>query len=515
MLTTTAALLTTTRLVFIALILLLTLALPLSDPDYFWHLKAGEYIVSHRALPDGDVFSFTRFGHPWVLHEWLFEVVLFAAFAMLGALGVKLLAALFASAALGVTFMLVRRIAPSPAAAFILLICTSIPFAGAVAPRPQLVTYLFFALFLSILLNYKYHRTRRALFVLPLLMVVWVNAHGGYVIGIALIGLFTVTEWLNYRLGTARDPAQRQHLVRLTQVAAATALASLLNPGFIEHWLYPFQVLGMEANQWIEEWQSPNFRDLGSRGYLLLCILLMLSYTYADRKPDMSELLIPGFFLVNGFIAVRHIPIAALTVVPFIALALSRGCTAACAAKWNASPLARKCARAVSGGKQLGQGEVVLNWILLIVIVIVLSLYQPLFRAHEMRQAEMLPSAAANYVIANRIQGNMFNAYDAGGYLIYRLAPDRKVVIDGRVDVYGDKFFADYRDMYMGKASWREKFDKLAIDFVIIENDAPLRQLLLADGSFNAVYRDKRHSVLLRSIPRQPTLLSKSGNQGE
>jgi hypothetical protein len=512
MLTTAATLLTKTRLTLIAFILVLTASLPLSDPDYFWHLKAGEYIVANRALPAGDVFSFTRFGNPWVLHEWLFEVVLFAAFAMLGPLGVKLLTALFAAAALGVTFTLARRIGQSPAVALILVICAGIAFVGAFAPRPQLVTYLCFTLFLSILLRYKYFATGRSLFVLPLLMVVWVNAHGGFVIGIALTCLFTAAEWLNYWFGPAHDRAQKQRLVRLTLVAAATALASLVNPEFIGHWLYPFQVLGMEANQWIQEWKSPDFHDFGPKIYLLLCGLLVLSYIYATPKADITELLIPGFFLFNGFISVRHIPLAVLTVLPFIALALSRGCTAACAARWQGSRLGRGYASSVASGKQLGQAEGILNWIVLIALVILLTLAQPLLRANEMRRTERLPVRAADYVIANRIQGNMFNAYNHGGYLIYRLAPERKVVIDGRVDVYGDKFFLDYRSMYLGKANWREKFDKLAIDFAIIDNDAAIRQLLLADRSFKEVYRDKQHSVLLRTIPRQPALLSKSGN---
>ena len=513
MLIKAAALLTKTRLVFAALFVVLSLVLPLTDPDYFWHLKAGEYIVTHRALPAGDIFSFTHAGQPWVLHEWLFEVVLFAAFATWGAFGVKLLAALFIVVTLGVTFALTRRMGQSPFVAFVLVMCGGFVFASGWAPRPQLVTYLLFALFLSILLHYKYDGARRALFVLPLLMVVWVNAHGGYVIGIALTFLFTGAEWLNYWSGAGRVPAQKGRLGELTLVAAATLLASLVNPEFVGHWLYPFQVLGMEANGAIQEWQSPNFHDISPRIYLLLCGLFFLSYIYATPRADITELLIPGFFLFNGFVSVRHIPLAVLTVLPFIALALARGSTAACAARWHGSRLGRRQASAAGSGKQLGQAaEGILNWIMLLAIVIGLSLYEPLLRAKAAKQAERLPAAAADYVIANAIQGNMFNVYGDGGYLIYRLGPERKIFIDGRVDVYGDKFFKDYNDMYFGTAGWKEKFDRLAIDFAILDNDAPIRQLLLADGSFKEAFRDKRYSVLLRTVPRQPALLSRSGN---
>jgi hypothetical protein len=340
-----------------------------------------------------------------------------------------------------------------------------------------------------------------------------VNAHGGYVVGIALVCLFTAAEWINYWMAAVRDPAQKQRLVRLTQVACATTLASLLNPGFIEHWLYPFQVLGMAANERIQEWQSPNFHKLGPQIYLLLLVLLMFSYSYAAPRADVTELLIPGFFLFNGFISGRHISLAVLTAVPFIALALSRGGTAACTAWWQRSRLARMYASSLGSGKQLGHGEGLLNWIVLLVLAVGLVLYAPLFRAREMKKVnDTLPVGAVEYVLAHRIQGKMFHNYNDGGYLIYRLGPDRKVCIDGRVDVYGDKFFADYLDIYEGKAAWKEKFDKLAVDFAIVDKDAPIRQLLLAGSSFKEVYRDQRHSVLLRNGAQQPALPGKSGS---
>lgn len=510
MLPQTAVLLTKTRLSFVALFVVVVLALPLTDPDYFWHLKAGEYILTHRALPAGDIFSLTHAGQPWVLHEWLFETVLFAAFASWGAPGVTLLTALFVMATLGVTFALTRRLGQSHAAAFALVVCGGVAFAGAWAPRPQLVTYLLFSVYLSILAHYKYFGAGRALFALPLLMVAWVNAHGGYVIGIALVFLFTGAEWLGYWFGAARAPAQKQRLVQLSLVAGATLLASLANPEFICHWLYPIQVLGMEANRSIQEWQSPDFHGFGPRIYLLLCSLFVLSYMDAKPKADLTELLVPGFFLLMGFVSRRHIPLAVLTVMPFIALALGRGSMAAWAAKWQGSPLGRSYARSRANGKQLSPvAEGVLNWMLLLVIVLVLLACRPWFSANAAKRAERLPAAAADYVIAHRIVGKMFNGYDDGGYLIYRLGPERKIFIDGRVDVYGDAFFKDYNAIYAGTAGWKQKFDRYGIDFAILDNDAPIRQLLLAEGSFKEAYRDDHHSVLLRSAARQAALPGK------
>ena len=91
------------KLAFISMFMALLATLRLTDFDYFWHLKAGEYIVTQGALPHGDIFSFTQLGKPWVLHEWLFEVMLYGMFTWLGSLGVKLLTATLAMTALGIT----------------------------------------------------------------------------------------------------------------------------------------------------------------------------------------------------------------------------------------------------------------------------------------------------------------------------------------------------------------------------------------------------------------------------
>ncbi|WP_211451614.1 hypothetical protein [Collimonas antrihumi] len=513
MLMTITALLNKTRLAFIAVFLLLFFIQPLIDPDYFWHLKTGEYIVSRHALPAGDIFSFTRFGQPWVLHEWLFEVVLYGMFAWLGPLGVKLLTVTFAMSALGLVFVLTRRIGQSTSAASVLMLVALVPFVVGISPRPQLVTYTCFAIFLFVLLSHKYYNAGRSLLLLPFLMIIWVNAHGGYVIGIALISLFTACEWISYWIGPVRAHQQKQRLVWLTQVTCATTLASLINPGFLAHWLYPFQVLGMAANERIQEWQSPNFHDFGPKAYLALVLLFILSYTFASRKPDVTEILIPSFFLVIGFLAARHIPVAVLAVTPFIALALSRGTIAAISRGWLRSSLATWCVKWLSS-KELGQGEFVLNWIVLAILITSLVAYAPTFHSKDKEKAnEVLPVNAASFVAANGITGNMFNNYGEGGYLIYRLSPALKVFIDGRADMYGDKFFTDFLDIYEGKANWKEKFDRLSIDFAIVGKDAPIRQLLLADGSFKEVFLDEHHSVLLRDIQKYHALLSRSANQ--
>jgi hypothetical protein len=500
------------RLVFISIFLWLLTVLQLIDPDYFWHLKTGEYIVTHGALPVGDVFSHTHFGQPWVLHEWLFEVVLYCIFAGLGPLGVKLLTSTLTVFSLGVIYALLRRLAVAPAVALTVIITAYIPLQIGVAPRPQLVTYLFFACFLYVLLNYKYCQTTRYLFALPALMIVWVNAHGGYVAGIGLTGLFTVCEWTSYWISSGHDAEKKRRLVRLTLAAIATVLASLINPYFLQHWLYPFQVMGMDVTRDIMEWQSPNFHDSLGKVYLVLVLAFFVSYIYAARKPDVTELLLPCFLIVAGFTSMRHIPLASLAMATFTGIALSRETTAGLAVLWHRTGIARFYKRWIGGGKQLEQGQYLLNWIMLLTIASGMLIYYPISQAKgEEAINELLPVKAVNFVLENGIAGNLLNDYGYGGYLIYRLSPERKVFIDGRADMYGDKFSKDFIDIYSGNPGWREKFESFSIDYVICDKDAAIRRLLLAENSFTEVFNDKRHSVLLRNAPNQQALFSKLG----
>jgi hypothetical protein len=491
-------------LVGLTVFILLLTGLPLTDPDYFWHLKTGEYIVAHGALPSGDVFSFTRAGQPWVLHEWLFEVILHALYSGAGPFGVRALVATLAVGAMALTFATARRLAGA-GAVWIPLALGALAFAGGISPRPQVLTYACFALYLAVLLRFKYEHATRALLVLPVVMVVWVNAHAAYAVGIALGWLFTACEWLAWAFQPVRDPDHKRRLVRLTQAACLVVLASLANPGTFERWLYPFQVVGMAANEIIQEWQSPDFHQLGPKIYLGLVLLFLVSCIYAVRKPDLTELAVPLFFAVHGYIAERHVPLAVLALTPFTALALGRGPLAAAQAFVRGLKPVRWYMARRSAGQELGKGEFVLNWLVACAIVAIVPLYVLGHQPDVGRAGSpLLAKGAADFVEAHGLHGNLFNQYGDGGYLIYRLAPRARVAIDGRADMYGDRFIKQYMEVYQGAADWQAGFARYPVDLALLPLDAPIRQLLLAGGGFREVYRDRHYSVLQRDVKPGP-----------
>lgn len=501
------------RVGFAAIFLSLLTLLRLTDPDYFWHLRTGQVLLEQGALPIGDIFSYTNAGRPWVLHEWLFELVLAGMYSMFGTFGVKFMTALLATATLIISYVTANRILGKPYAAFFLALVFFILIAPGISPRPQLVTFLLFALYLRVLTGFKYAGETRSLLALPLLMAAWVNFHGGYAAGLALLFLFTACEWLKFLAADSRDAAQRRRLQWLGLTAAATLLSSLVNPYFLGHWLYPFQVMGMESSQsYISEWRSPNFHSLRDQSYLVLVFTFFIATIYRQRKADVTELTVPLLFALMGFVAIRHVPLAIIALIPFTAAALVRQpLTQMIPARWLQGCSAWDVRRARQD-RELGDKEYPLNWLLLGLLLAALQLYYPIYHAKDTEKANVLvPVKATEFLAQAGIHGRIFNTYHYGGYLIYRLYPAQQVFIDGRADMYGDEFMKEYMEISAGGANWEKQFDRYRIDYVLVQRDSPLRQLLLARGDFKLVYDDEVNSVLLKDNPEHARIIARHG----
>ncbi len=501
------------RLGFIAVFLSLLTLLQLSDPDYFWHLRTGQYLFEQRTLPVGDIFSYTQAGQPWILHEWLFEILLYCIHAMLGPFGVKLITSLLATATLVTVYTTANRILDRPYAAFFLTLLFFIPAYMGVSPRPQIATLLLFALFLRVLTEFKYSHTTRTLWLMPPLMMVWTNAHGGYVTGLALLLLFTACEWLIYLIRPHRDAAQNHRLVTLLLVTVTTILASLVNPYFIEHWLYPFKVLGMEAaKSYVSEWHSPDFHSFPFQVYLVLVFVTMTAAMYRRMRPDITELAVMLFFVTAGFVSSRHIPLAVIALIPFAAVTTAQLPFTQLLSSEGIGRLSEHYRRFARSGSDLGRTEFILNWLLLALIALGLLLYYPVFHAADIEKVnKIVPVKATEFIIQAGINGRMLNTYHYGGYLIQWLYPNQKVFIDGRADMYGDKFLQEYITISSGGAEWEEKFEKYKIDYVVSAHDAPLVQLLTMRGDFKLVYKDEVNSVLLKDDPKFAQIIARYG----
>jgi hypothetical protein len=477
------------------------------DPDYYWHLKTGEYIVVHGLLPYKDVFSYTNFGKPWVPDEWLFQVILYLVHTWGGDLGVKIFVAFGLTTCIWFCYSICEKILGGDKGKALIIALLYCAYIISVAPRPHLLTFLFFALFLNILLRFKYFGETSHLWIIPLVMLLWVNVHGGYFIGLVLLLLFIIGEWFSLFLAGSMDSLQRRRLIRLTLVSLLGLLATLANPEFIHHWIYPFKAIGMWSSQGIiEEWRSPDFHYPIFAYWFMGVGVFVAAMIYSPRKPDATELMIPVTFVASAFLSRRNLPLAALAMAPFVAVYLRAGLTKNIAeflARLRRGGAAHETVAVVKEERHLGSHEYLVNWALILLTTIALAvIYQQRQKTIETSLNSILPVKATNFIIREGIKGRMFNTYHYGGYLIYRLYPQQRVFIDPRTVMYGDDFLRKALEIYSGGSQWEKLFNQFHIDYVICESEAPIRQLLVLQGKFHLVFDDGMHSVLLRDIPR-------------
>jgi hypothetical protein len=471
-----------------------------ADSDTWWHLLSGRTIVQTGSVPLSDPFSHTRLGAPWIDHGWLAQVLLYALYALAGWAGL----ALGVAALVTLAFSLVHRQCQGNAYVRAFgLVFGAITSSVVWAARPQLVSFLLAALVAYLLDRYKRH-SGRLLPWLPLVMLVWANVHGGYAIGFILMLCYLVGETANRLAGHDQDPVlTRQQLRHLLLVVGVCFAAVGVNPNTWQMWLYPFRTLGIGVLQdFIQEWQSPNFHELWQQPFIGLLLLTGLGLARSGRRADFTDLALWAVWSGWSLVAARNMAIFALVSAPilvrYLSLAWERQLEVWRGTAW-AQPLLRAAVRPPARGSTL----TALNWLLLIVICLAaaVKISLPLSPA-AMQQAtrQSLPADAVAYIEAQRPAGPMFNSYNWGGYLMFTLWPAYPVFVDGRTDLYDDAFLRQYLRIYRADEGWPQLLASYGIRLVIVETDSVLAKFLRVDPAWQEAHRDAVAAVFTRNV---------------
>lgn len=446
------------------------------DPDLWWHLQAGQDIVQSQSIPKVDTYSFTKAGEEWVAHEWLSEAVMFLIYRGAGWGGLLFVFSVLITVTLYLTY---RRCEGQPyvaALAILLAAGSSSPLFGI---RPQMITLLLVTIFIGLLTRYADDGQGRRLWWMVPIMLLWVNLHGGYVIGLGLIGLYIISLVLDRKW---------QLVPRLSLMLLLTASVVPLNPNGFRMFTYPFETLGLAAVSFIDEWASPDFHKVMFLPFALLLFSLVGSLAWSTRRPQASELFLVLITGLGALRSARHIPIFALIATPILAkhlwdIVVSHG--------WE---------RRFTGTEAPATSfAIVFNMVFLlapatlgVVRVTHFVNNQPAY------EAKNYPQAAVNFLVEKQLPGPIYNRYGWGGYLIRRLYPNYRVYIDGRADVYGDSFTVEAVRTYDGHPEWRKPLERLGVRTVIISPNAPLSSLLREDENWSKVYEDKQAVIFTR-----------------
>lgn len=499
-----AALLSARRLlVFVLLAAIFTLtAGQITDPDFWWHLRTGQLIYETRAIPHADIFSFTAQGKEWVTHEWLAEVLIYAIYKLSGWGGLVVSFSLVMTAALWIAYRRASELAPHPYVAGASVLLGALSTAPMWGVRPQMISFLFTSIYVTVLGRYARGeaQTKKLWWLVPV-MLVWANMHGGYALGLALIGLtgagIALDELIEARGGRRLFVRVRQLFVRerpLLILFAACVVVVPLNPNGFRMFSYPFETLNSHAmHAYIEEWFTPNFHLLISQPFAVLLFATFALLVLSPKKVRPGELLLLSVAAYAALRAWRNIPFFALVAIPLLAEHAWQLLESRAWCGWLRAPERQEV------GKKAWV-QLTLNVLLLICVPIGLCVanVSRVVAKQTIIEGEKYPSAALEFLRAHPESGAIYNDYGWGGYLIWKLYPQREVYIDGRADVYGDAFMEETLATMAGERRWREPLDRYNVRTVLIQPNAPLASLLRQDESWQSVYEDQQAVIFFK-----------------
>jgi len=457
------------------------------DPDFWWHLRIGRWMVEHGRLPSTDIFTHTVPDHVWTDHEYLTEILMWLLYSATGVVGLAIAFGLLTWAGFWLMYRQVRR---QP------WVIVGIGLAiGAVAgspiwgPRAQMITFFLTCLELYWLQGYLSGRSR-TIQVFPLVMVLWANLHGGWVIGFVWLGVALVAELIGWAWDR-ENPAHRAHVRLLAIITAASVVAVAATPHGLSLYPYPFQTQGSVAQQrLIVEWFSPDFHQVYLRPFEAMVFLVVIGF--ALKRPSIYEVLLTLVALGLALQSVRNVALFVAVATPvMINTYAAYWKELSTARNWHLELPPRRIFAAITS-------------VVLVIIVLATTLHIA-DSVSPARQKSLdtasYPVGAADWLEAHPEVGTkMYNQYGWGGYLAYRFYPEpnRRVFIFGEAALMGDPLLNEYQDVQTLRSDWKEVLDRYGVDYIVYNRGEALANVLATQPEWTLAYQDSVAVIYVR-----------------
>jgi len=490
-------------LLFISYICLLYLLRPIHDPDFFWHIATGRWIFEHRALPHHDPFSYTT---PAMLSDreiflltsyWLSQLIYYLSYLSAGWPGILLLRLPLLFFTLYFIYKRMRGVDLITSLSLLLLsavvLLQSYPL-----DRPQVFSFMFFSILIYLMERIRDGSKKPIhLYSIPIIMVIWANMHGGFILGQGILLVYLITELIKL-LHPSLIPAQRDVLRRLIPACLLGIIAGFINPNAIR--VFNVIEVNSPARQSILEFKSTLnvFLSLMQAQIPLYWLLLLLTILSTLRDLLRKRLDITSLILLTGlgyfsFMHIRYVAFFMIWAPPIAGGMLSsirsripRPLTTALIITGSIIVLMRSGeAVNIKNLTTFRRGHFISN-------------YYPEYAVRFIRQAGLKP--------------RMYNYYDWGGYLIWRLYPEKAVFIDGRQlydDIYLQARSVDKgvrRPEILGRPFWRATLDTYGINYILLPifgvrgNVLPIIGELLRDDDWVPVFFKGNSLIFIRRI---------------
>jgi len=457
---------------------------PISDPDFWFHLKIGQFIVQNAQIPRVEIFSCTNLGQPYVAHGWLSGVIFYLIYSRFGQ---NLLIGVFAVLTALAFWIIFKRSSEhtfTRGLSVLLGVWTVLPNIGV---RPRVFTLLLATCYFHILSRYLTDSKSRRLWWLVPMMVLWVNLHGAFLIGLVFIGLtmagVVIDAWIDRDTVGVVWPRMKA----LLMVLIACALAALINPYGTRIYSQIFSVLSSPIYQYVgADWLSPDFHQPEQLPLITLILLSTTVLVLSPRRVRPSQLL---FFLATLYMTFRMQRNAIVFAIVATSLLADYS-----GALWD-SLFTGDPKKSTSFWT--GLRPPILNLLLLLPLVLFVIKVKQVVYVPPTQQMAVVPLNAVQYLKDHGIQGCTFTEPNVwSDYLIWA-TPANPVFIDGR-DVYSTEFVKQYIEIVQGQRDWRVSFDQYGVKNVILTHSSILAEQLRNSAQWQQIYQDEYSLVFTR-----------------
>lgn len=465
------------------------------------HLLLGKIIFTTHTIPTTNLLSYTYPSFPFLNHHYLSEVIFYLIYTASGTLGLLFMTALLMLITFGLVFFYAyKRFGISVILASLLLIPVLFE---RIDIRPEIFSFFLFSFFLTLLYSNR-EKPSKLLFFLPILTILWANMHIYFFMGIVLIFLFVVDGLLSRKRNIWCTYNKTLLLTLFLSI-----LATLLNPHALQGALYPlsaFKNYGytIEENQTIFLLESLGFHKTSVDFFKLAVLLLFITLLIRLKKTKPIDWLLALTFTAAGALAVRNLPLFALAVlIPFTT---------------HLSPLLQKLSfmlRHIQPAKR----TILVHAFFLLLLMCYLWQISAVAKKHQFGFSEKVGATnAISFFQQEKLQGPIFNNFDIGSYLAYRLFPSERIFVDGRPEAYPADFFKDiYIPMQQDEAIFVKTDERYHFNTIFFSHTdqtpwaETFLQTILKNPNWKVVYLDQTVIIFVKDTPENHALIQRFG----
>ncbi len=458
------------------------------DGDPGRHITIGKYILQNHTIQTHDIFSYTMYGQLFTPHEWLAQVAYGAAYLLFGLNGVVLLAALLIAMTVVLIYREILRREIPYLIAFGLAIWAAALTSVHWLARPHLFTFLFLALWTPRLIRLTRGESV-PLWQFPLIMLLWANFHGAFIAGFVVWGA-CLAGWLwdTWRKSEKPPPIVLRNLLF---VGSASFLVTFINPVGWRLWATS---LGYISNRYMvnltSEYRSPDFHEFGAWPFLIFIAVALLVLSRAEKKLSTTESLLLAGWTMLGVYSGRNIPLFSIVVIPIFAGYIQPAL--------KKLQLVEKLNKSIADLEHQLRGVFWSASVFFILSTLLIAGYHldAAGQGYHFNSLEF-PVGAVDWLESHPQEGNLFNYFPWGGYLIYRMWPGQLVFIDGQLDFYGETLTQQHQQVINADQGWEDVVRQYKIQWMLVPTNSTIAKVLQKDPTWTILYQDQT-SVIYR-----------------